>query len=467
MIERLKRLGKKSVVVGLFAVQLASLSRCGQERVVHSEDELRSALSQGNALVRLARGTIEVSSEIEIPPGAHDLKIVGADGGSVLRMSKNFRGRAVLLGRSVRNLELSDFSVQGNREFVDERVGLPPSNVTFGEFYRNNGLIFENVEQLTIRRLELVRITNFAIIVSRGTGVRIEQVHIRDSGSLNEKGRNNTSGGILIEEGTSGFHVLGCKLENVRGNGIWTHSRYGSPRNHDGVIEQNEFHQIARDAIQIGHATRILVENNRGTRIGYPFAEVDIEGQGFPVGIDTAGNTDETIYTNNHFEETNGKCIDLDGFHHGEVRANRCINRGSAADYPLGHFGIIMNNTNPDMKSESIIIEDNEVDGATYGGLFLIGSGHVIRNNRFRNLNRARCAPGSSDPRCNYWPDEPVLLHTGIYLGRRAERPAVTRDNIIENNVVTGFGMGASCIAAAPGIDLSANQINGNRCSEN
>jgi hypothetical protein len=56
---------------------------------------------------------------------------------------------------------------------------------------------------------------------------------------------------------------------------------------------------------------------------------VDVEGGGIPVAIDTAGNVDQTVYAGNRFEEVNGKCIDLDCFHHGEVSHNSCVNRGS------------------------------------------------------------------------------------------------------------------------------------------
>lgn len=444
-----------------------ALGGCRSGHLVRTEEALREALSKGTGTVELAPGTIEITSEIEIPPDAHDLRIIGAEAGSRLHLTTNFEGRAALVFRSASNVELSGFSVYGHREFVDERVGLPPSNETFTSFYRNNGLVFENVEHLTITNVAFAQIANYPLIISRATGVLVEGVTIRDSGSLNERGRNNASGGILLEDGVADFVVRRCKIENVSGNGVWTHSRAGSPRARDGVIAENEFRDIGRDAIQIGHATRILVENNHGSRIGYPANIVDIEGRAYPVGIDTAGNTDESAYLNNRFEEINGKCIDLDGFHHGTVRGNRCVNQGKASDYPLGHFGIIMNNTNPAMISEKIVIEDNVVDGAVYGGLFLIGNGHTVRGNRFVRLNLAGCRVGSSDPRCDFssWPGEPLLLRTGIYLGRRAERPVVTRDNVIENNVVSGLGMEASCIAASPGLALSQNRVRDNRCA--
>ena len=54
------------------------------------------------------------------------------------------------------------------------------------------------------------------------------------------------------------------------------------------------------------------------------------------------------------------------------------------------------------------------------------------------------------------------MLEAGIYLGRGAEHPADTRDNIIRDNMISGHGMKTHCIAAAPGVALKANTIQGN-----
>ena len=79
-----------------------------------------------------------------------------------------------------------------------------------------------------------------------------------------------------------------------------------------------------------------------------------------PAAIDTAGNVDHSTYTGNRFSEINGKCIDLDGFHDGEVTRNVCTGQRN--------FGIVMNNSNPDMESSGITIADNVIDGGQYGG---------------------------------------------------------------------------------------------------
>ena len=104
-------------------------------------------------------------------------------------------------------------------------------------------------------------------------------------------GRNNATGGILLEEGTRDFTVTRCDLRNVRGNGIWTHSLATAPQNRDGLIASNHFERIGRDAIQVGHGTRVRVEDNTGSEIGYPLEDVDMEDLATPVAIDTAGDT--------------------------------------------------------------------------------------------------------------------------------------------------------------------------------
>ena len=424
------------------------------------ETAIHDALQRGTGVVLLPAGVIEVSSELAIPAGAHDLEIRGAPSGTVLRAVANFQGRAILTLKSAARVRLAGFTIDGNRAALEKPVGLPPSDVPFCRFYRNNGLLAEDVESLTVSDVKFVNVVSFPVLVARSRKVRLERLEVSDSGSRNSAGRNNTTGGILLEEGAADFEVRDCVLRNIRGNGIWTHSLYTSPRNRDGLIAGNQFHQLARDAIQVGHATNVRVERNRGSRIGYPIWEV--EPAALPVAIDTAGNTDRSVYAENRFQEVNGKCIDLDGFHHGQVRDNVCLNRQPRQAYPHGHFGIVMNNTNPDMQSVEISVTGNQIDGAVYGGVFVIGSGHRILRNRLRNLNLARCQ--ASKPGCIYWPDEPDLLSSGIYLGRRAERPAVTKDNLIRDNEIAGFGI--KCIAAAPGVSLKASQIGGNRCQQ-
>lgn len=427
------------------------------------EADLRKALQRGAGLVELPAGLVEVSSELVIR-GARGLEVRGHPAGTVLRASEAFQGRAVFVVEESSEVRFTAFAVDGNRQALEQRVGLPPSDVPFARFSRKNGLLAVDTDSLTVSGVEFRNIAGFAVLANRSRNVRIETVKVEDSGSRNEIGRNNTSGGILVEGGTSSFEVRDSSFRNVRGNAVWTHSLYTAPRNRDGVIANNRFERIARDAIQVGHATNVRVERNTGTGIGYPFEEVDVEGGGTPVGIDTAGNVDRSVYADNRFEEINGKCIDLDGFHNGEVRGNVCINRGQADDYPHGHYGIVFNNANPDMESENIVVEDNEIEGTKFGGIFVIGAGHRIVGNRLRNLNLAGCNENADRFGCHHFPGEPDLLQTGIYLGRRAERPAPARKNLVADNLISGHKMRTRCIAAAPGILLSENRIERNRC---
>ena len=430
-----------------------------------TEADVRRALRATSGVVRLPRGVVEIRAPLEIAPQAHDLKIVGDPAGTELRAAAAFQGAGIFVLRSGQRIELSGFHIDGNRAALERPIGLPPANTPFARYYPSNGIVAEGVTNLAISGVALRNIANFAIVVAKSSQVRIERVRVADSGSRYPNGRNNTTGGILLEEGTQDFLVENCHIENVRGNGVWTHSWYGAPRNLRGRIAGNTFVNVARDAIQVGHAVDVTVESNSGRRIGYPVEDVDVEGGGIPVAIDTAGDVERSAYAQNHFEEINGKCIDLDGFHHGEVRGNVCINRGTADAYPFGNFGIAMNNTNPDMRSEFITVRDNTIDGALYGGIFVIGSGHIIEHNRFRNLNLARCADNRA--RCSYRRDtEPDFLRSGIYLAAGAERPDPARESRIENNDVAGYGMNEHCIVAAPGVRLASNAIRSNRCGE-
>jgi hypothetical protein len=442
----------------LLAAALILVPAC---RVAPTERQVREALKKGGT-VQLPAGTVEVSSEIVIPEGARGLTIHGAPSGTVLRAADGFRGRAVLVAKSAGNLRLEGFTIDGNRPKLEKAAGLPPSNVPFSRFTRNNGILIEDSASLTVSGVKLRGVAGFSILAARSHDVRIEHVTIEDSGSHDGAGHNNTTGGILLEEGTERFEVRNCRLARVRGNGIWTHSNAGSPRARDGVIADNDFEELARDAIQVGHATAVRVENNHGRRIGYPTSAVYVWGQ--PVALDSAGDTDRSAYIGNRFEEVDGKCIDLDGFHDGEVRRNVCVNRGPRGAYPYGNFGIGLDNTDPSVRSSGIVIAENVIDGAVYGGLFLIGSGHRVMDNRFVNLNLAECGP--SKPGCVYWQGEPGLLSSGIYLGSHGTRPAVTRGNVIQGNTIEGFGMARRCIVAAPGVALGDNRIDLNHCGE-
>jgi hypothetical protein len=397
------------------------------------------------AVMQLPPGVTVVRKEMTIPAGT---RVVGHAKGSVLRAASTFRGRAILV--CARGVIVENLTIDGNRARLARPVGIAPYDRDFIGYYDRNGLIADGADGLTVRNVVFRNSANFAAIVARSKDVTFERVTVQDSGSLDAKGRNNTTGGILLEEGTSAFAVRSSRFLRVRGNGVWTHSRYESPRNGPGVMEGNHFEEIGRDALQAGHATGIRIERNTGRRIGYPVAVVDA----IPVAIDTAGNVDKSVYADNRFQDINGKCIDLDGFHHGDVRRNVCIDSAN--------YAIVFNNTNPDMQSSGIRIEANVIDGTKYGGIFVIGHGNTITRNKLTRVNTARC---NDTPGCVYDTNQPDLLRSGIYVGSRAERPAPARDNVVTDNTISGYGMDRYCVVAAPDVRMQDQNVARNDCT--
>lgn len=398
-----------------------------------------------------------------MPDGSHDLIITGGDH-TTLRAAAGFYGRAIFSCHGCRRIRFTNFSIDGNRAALEKPLPFAPSDKSFASVFPNNGILIEDTDGVSIDRVDFANITNFAALISHSRNVAIDHVSVKDSGSRNAKGRNNTSGGILLEEGTEQFTVADSSFRNIRGNGVWTHSRYMAPRNRDGKILRNEFADIGRDAIQVGHAVAVEVAGNQGVRIGFPIELIDVENGGTPVGIDTAGNVERSTYEHNRFEEIDGKCIDLDGFHDGAVRGNTCIDARAPEDYPFGHFGIVFNNASIEMRSQNIVVEYNELDGMKFGGIFLIGTGHKILRNRMRHINTAHCNENRTKFGCSVL-GEPDVLESGIYLGSHAEHPDPARGNLIEGNTISGWRMKTRCIQGAPGVKLSDNTIRNNTCA--
>ncbi|MDX2149112.1 MAG: right-handed parallel beta-helix repeat-containing protein [Bryobacteraceae bacterium] len=440
-------------------VPLCLLASCGLRTsvTVADESELRAAVaSPQTGAIELPPHEILLTAPLSLP--SRPFAIRGTRG-SVLRTASDFDA---IQAANPRGLLLERFEIHGARTPHHARRGLPPYNVPFARDFRRNGIVVEGGRELTVRDVTLRNITDFAILVSRTGIVRIEGVTIEDSGSLDDRGINNTSGGILLEEGVKGFKVLHCSLRRVRGNAIWTHSNANAPRNEDGRFAHNRIEETARDALQVGHATRVTVEFNEGRRLGYPIPEV--EPTGFAVGVDTAGNVDQSLYRSNRFVDVNGNCINLDGFHHGEVRGNSCQSTGPLQNYPYLHYAIVFGNADPGMQSERVTVEGNTVIGAGYGGVYLIGTHHTIRNNTLRMLNRAHCTGAPTPARCNNALNEPGMLRSGIYFARAANRPSPNAVNTVEGNTLSGFGMDRWCLAAAPGVSLQEQTVRANTC---
>lgn len=386
----------------------------------------------------LPPGVTELHSEIVV-----DTDVEGNPAGSVLRLAPDFQGRAAIVVRG-NGVRLRNFDIEGNRPTREVRTGLPPYDVPFARFTPGNGILIDGAAGVAIDNVHFREIAGFAVLAHHARRVYITRIRVHDSGSRDATGKNNTTGGVLLEHGTTDFRVTDSEFRNIRGNGVWTHSLYTAPRNARGVFANNTFDIIGRDALQAGHAVDIRIERNTGRGIGFPKEIVDAT----PVAIDTAGNVERSAYVANRFEVINGKCIDLDGFHDGQVAWNECRS--------VFGYGLVMNNTNPDMQSRNIRVIGNSFFETKYGGIFVIGTGHRIAQNRLVNVNSEHCDD------CVFLADEPEMLRSGIYLGRRAERPDAAHDNVVEDNEITGYKMAERCVNSAPGI--GGNVIRNNVC---
>jgi hypothetical protein len=441
-----------------------ALLSCGGRK--NPAEAVQQAIRSG-AVVELPAGEIHITRPLTIPKGTKDLAIQGNPGGSTIVLDPGFSGRAAIEGEEVSNVSFRNFSVTGDRVELKSAWALPRDGVAFADFYSANGIVIRGGSKVGVLGVSFSRIRAFPILLNAVHGAMVRAVTITDCGTLNPDGHNNTTGGILLEEGVKDFEITGSKIGRIPGNAIWTHSYANSPRQERGRIANNEITMVARDAIQVGHASRIRVEKNRGSQIGFPVQYVDFPGFGTPVALDTAGNVEYTVYTGNTFTSVAGQCIDLDGFHDGVVSENRCINDPAEARNWLGlHFGILFGNHDPGMNAVNISITGNTLQGFAYGGVFLIGERHRIEDNRFLDVNLAHCGTLPMPPKCAALLDQPEALRSGIYLATDGGRPAVTRGNIIRNNTIRGFQIARHCIAANKGVDLKANTIAGNRCQD-
>jgi hypothetical protein len=408
----------------------------------------------------LPAGTVELHQPISVA-GATELR--GARQGTTVHMAADFRGAAAIVIRG-NNVLLHDFSIDGNRSVLEVRQGLPPYDRSFAAFTSNNGILADSREAVEIDDVRLRNIAGFAILANRVAHMDVNRVTVEDSGSRNAAGRNNANGGILFEEGSTDFSVESCTFRNILGNALWTHSLYTSPRNQRGVFAHNRIETVGRDALQVGHAKDMTIADNTASRIGFPLDASDLEARAIPVGIDTAGNVENAAYLRNRIAEINGKCMDLDGLHDSEIRGNVCVNRDTPAAYPLGNYAIVMNNTNPDMRTRNIRIVENRIERPVFGAIFVIGERNLIAHNLLLDLNTAHCNQNIARYQCNYAAADPHILEAGVYLGRGAERPAPARNNIVEYNLITGWGMKTGCVVSAPDIPLNWNTVRGNDC---
>src|SRR6476646_5757914 len=138
---------------------------------------------RSTGIMQLPPGVVEIAAEVLLPPGAHDLEIRGDPASTVLKMSDRFQGRALFAASGGRRIRFHNFTIDGNREALEQRTGLPPSEVPFARFTRNNGILNEGVDGLEIADVKFCASAGFAILVSRSRNVLVERVRVENSGS--------------------------------------------------------------------------------------------------------------------------------------------------------------------------------------------------------------------------------------------------------------------------------------------
>jgi hypothetical protein len=151
--------------------------------------------------------------ELLVGPRAHNLEVRGAPSGTTLRASNRFHGRALIRCDSASLIRFSGFAIDGNRTALERPSGLPPFNRSFAEFTAGNGILAVDVTGLSVSGVRFFGVPGFAILASQSRNVSVDRVEVEDSGSRNAEGRNNATGGILLEEGapkTSASPAVRC-----------------------------------------------------------------------------------------------------------------------------------------------------------------------------------------------------------------------------------------------------------------
>src|SRR5215469_10237353 len=128
--------------------------------------------------IKLPPGVTEVHKEWPIPEGAQDLEVIGS--GSTLRASSDFHGRAIFVVKSGMRVRFRNFTIDGNRDALEQRVGLPGSNTPFSHFTVNNGILVENSADVEISNVNFRQVAGFAILVSGSKDIRIARVHVEE-----------------------------------------------------------------------------------------------------------------------------------------------------------------------------------------------------------------------------------------------------------------------------------------------
>jgi parallel beta-helix repeat protein len=284
---------------------------------------LRKALTAKTGTVTLPAGEFQISREIILPGDAHDLEIKGSS--TTLKASPEFRGRALLVLVNGKNVRIHDLNLDGNRDAVGRMFSLPNAGTMYSRFVPSNGILVENATALQISDIKATKFAGFAVLINSSKGVQLHDIDVTASGSFNAQRRNNGTGGIVMEEGTSGFEIHRCAFGTIRGDGVVIRS------SDHGKIFENQFRSIAREAIRTETAKEVHIDNNTIEQVGFPVEEVDGPGalcmrlERFDAGTVTNNTCTEALLggiylsgagnklTGNHFTGLNAARRDVPG----------------------------------------------------------------------------------------------------------------------------------------------------------
>ena len=92
--------------------------------------------------------------------------------GTVLRAAPDFQGRAIIVVHGA-GVVLRDFTIDGNRDASKCGRDCRRPTRPFARFTRNNGILAEDVDGLTVSHVRFRKIAGFAVLVSRSRNVTI------------------------------------------------------------------------------------------------------------------------------------------------------------------------------------------------------------------------------------------------------------------------------------------------------
>src|SRR5262249_49890034 len=139
--------------------------------------------------MRFPEGVTEVHSEI---PVEANTVVHGVAGRTILRAGADFQGRAIFVVRGD-GVRIRDLEIDGNRDAIEVRGGLPAYDTPFERFTRGNGVLAASVTNLEIDNVSFGGVGGFAVLVSRGRGIAVDRGRVTDSGSANSAGRDNAT----------------------------------------------------------------------------------------------------------------------------------------------------------------------------------------------------------------------------------------------------------------------------------